>query len=131
MTRLRHCAVRKGRVASLMPESYPVARLGPRGVSVPYHIQLRLLLRPLLTTLLHATHEVLAPLVERGRELVAVTVHRPRRALLHEREELVHFLFFARNCGRAAIARHDRFIGLAGGDEVDAVLGDFLVAPPH
>src|SRR5712671_6435395 len=30
MTRLRHCAVRKGRLASLMPNSYPAPSLEPR-----------------------------------------------------------------------------------------------------
>src|SRR6267378_3536765 len=84
---------------------------------------------PLLTALLDAARELLAPLVELRRELVAVAVHRPRRALLREGEQLVDFFLLAGNRGRTAGAVDNRLVRLAGGDEVHAVLGDFLVAP--
>src|SRR5258705_4573497 len=90
---------------------------------------LRRLLRPFLATLLHIAGELLAPLVEQRRELVAEAVHRPRRALLRERKPLVHSLLLARNRGRTTGAVDNRLVRLAGGDEVHAVLGDFLVAP--
>ena len=76
-------------------------------------------------------HEILLPLRERRRQIVTVTVDRPRRALLHVLQQLVHVLFLPRNRGVAAIALDDRFVRLSGGNEVHAVLGDLLVRPQH
>src|SRR5258708_38144814 len=92
---------------------------------------LAFLLRPLLAALFHAAHKVLAVFVERRGELIAVAVNRPRGALLQKNEQLVHLLFLAWDGGRAAIAGDDRFVRLAGRNEVDAVPRDLLVTPQH
>src|SRR2546423_12438592 len=94
-------------------------------------LDLAVLLFPLLAALLHARDEILLVLVEPRRELVAEAVDRPRRALLHECEDLVDLLLLAGNRRHAAVAIHDRLVRLAGGNEVHAVLGDLLVRPQH
>src|SRR5207245_10927271 len=86
---------------------------------------------PPLATLLDGAREPRLPLADRFRQLVGVAEDRPRRALLHEREQLVHLLFLPRNRRGTAVAGDDRLVRLARGDEVHTVLGDHLVAPQH
>src|SRR6058998_1431111 len=89
------------------------------------------LLRPLLLALLHLAREVLAVLVVRRRELGREAVDRPRRALLHEIEDVADFLLAGGNGRGATVAVHDRLVRLARGNEVHAVLRDLLVGPEH